>query len=727
MATAGSIVVSLLMNTGSFETDTKRAESIAKKRSAEIDKAFEGMGQNIAIAASVAGTALVAMITSTASAAKEISNLSQISGAGVTEFQRFAAGAKSVGLEQDKLGDIFKDFREKVGEFVATGGGGMKDFFEQVAPKIGITADAFLGLSGPDALQLYISSLEKANLSQEEMSFYLESMASDTTALIPLLRNGGTEMKRLGDEAERTGKIMDKETVASAKLLSENMETLKNSAVGVRDELALQLIPTLNGVFTAFNGAQTGAKSLAEFFGGGLKVALEATSILALNVAFTMQTLGDTIGAYAAVSERLVKGDVAGAKAIGDAYKAMSEDRRKALDNAERRILKPPIAATYGADDQSAAEARRLGLVAPTAWTRPNPVAPTKPGKAQKPGKDNAVDYSELDEITKQFDAIYEDRRRKQQTVQDEAARIYESTRTPLERLNIEQANFDKLLSEGAITWDTYSRAVLDAEETYRPFSETLKASAESGYWDEWLKSAEKAMLSFDDLAAGVAQNFSSQFGSAFESVVFDSENLGDAIHGMAEGMMRAVVNALGQMAAQWLAYQAVQMLVGKSTAVSAATAQTFEAMASQQMAALNSFAATAAIPIVGPALAPAAAATALAATSPFVATIASLGAAAAGARADGGPVMGSTPYLVGERGAELFVPNTSGAIVPNHKLGGGAVTINLIENRQRAGQTEERTNNGAREVDMFVADIMGDGPRSRAMKQAFGLQRRGY
>ncbi len=40
-------------------------------------------------------------------------------------------------------------------------------------------------------------------------------------------------------------------------------------------------------------------------------------------------------------------------------------------------------------------------------------------------------------------------------------------------------------------------------------------------------------------------------------------------------------------------------------------------------------------------------------------------------ARADGGPVSGNSPYLVGERGPELFVPRSSGAIVPNHQLAG--------------------------------------------------------
>jgi hypothetical protein len=46
------------------------------------------------------------------------------------------------------------------------------------------------------------------------------------------------------------------------------------------------------------------------------------------------------------------------------------------------------------------------------------------------------------------------------------------------------------------------------------------------------------------------------------------------------------------------------------------------------------------------------------------------------GGRAMGGPVSSNTPYMVGERGPELFVPNNAGAIVPNNKLGGGGVTV---------------------------------------------------
>lgn len=60
-----------------------------------------------------------------------------------------------------------------------------------------------------------------------------------------------------------------------------------------------------------------------------------------------------------------------------------------------------------------------------------------------------------------------------------------------------------------------------------------------------------------------------------------------------------------------------------------------------------------------------------------------SIGSWIGGARAAGGPVAGGVPYLVGEKGAEIFVPKSSGTIVPNHKVGGvtNNVTVNLPPN----------------------------------------------
>lgn len=47
------------------------------------------------------------------------------------------------------------------------------------------------------------------------------------------------------------------------------------------------------------------------------------------------------------------------------------------------------------------------------------------------------------------------------------------------------------------------------------------------------------------------------------------------------------------------------------------------------------------------------------------------------GGKASGGPVSAGTSYTVGEHGAEAFVPNVNGSIIPNNKMWNGGSTVN--------------------------------------------------
>ena len=51
-------------------------------------------------------------------------------------------------------------------------------------------------------------------------------------------------------------------------------------------------------------------------------------------------------------------------------------------------------------------------------------------------------------------------------------------------------------------------------------------------------------------------------------------------------------------------------------------------------------------------------------------------GGSVTGALARGGVATGGNPYLVGEKGPEIFVPSTTGRVVPNDQLGGSGVTV---------------------------------------------------
>jgi phage-related minor tail protein len=61
--------------------------------------------------------------------------------------------------------------------------------------------------------------------------------------------------------------------------------------------------------------------------------------------------------------------------------------------------------------------------------------------------------------------------------------------------------------------------------------------------------------------------------------------------------------------------------------------------------------------------------------------------------KADGGPVAGNQPYVVGERGPELFVPRGAGTIIPNNQMGGMGTTnvTNNYINAIDAKSFEER------------------------------------
>jgi len=47
------------------------------------------------------------------------------------------------------------------------------------------------------------------------------------------------------------------------------------------------------------------------------------------------------------------------------------------------------------------------------------------------------------------------------------------------------------------------------------------------------------------------------------------------------------------------------------------------------------------------------------------------------GKRAGGGPVNSGAPYLVGERGPELFVPSMAGQVVPSYAMSGTSTVNN--------------------------------------------------
>jgi hypothetical protein len=88
--------------------------------------------------------------------------------------------------------------------------------------------------------------------------------------------------------------------------------------------------------------------------------------------------------------------------------------------------------------------------------------------------------------------------------------------------------------------------------------------------------------------------------------------------------------------------------------------------------------------------------------------------------KAAGGPVIGGHPYVVGEVGPELFVPRSSGSIVPNHKLAGGGPPISIANHitiNSAAGDARSIADAVAREIERRTNDLL------RGVQADFGLR----
>lgn len=252
-----TLTVDLLLKTGSFERDggktARQFEQRMQSMQASARRAGTAIGLAISAGVTAGGAAMVQWTRQVADLGVEYDKLGKLSGTTSEQFQRMAAGANTVGMSHEKLADIFKDVQDKIGDYVQTGGGALADFFDNIAKRTGVTAEQMRKLSGPDALGLYFKSLERANLSQTELTFYMEAIASDASALIPLLRNNSAGFQQWGNAAQAAGAIIDGKTNKATERLRKVTLEADLAFKGLKISVAEEIIPALSDLSELLN------------------------------------------------------------------------------------------------------------------------------------------------------------------------------------------------------------------------------------------------------------------------------------------------------------------------------------------------------------------------------------------------------------------------------------------------------------------------------------------
>ena len=569
--------------------------------------------QAVTTAAAVAGvTASFAVMASSAvNSAKELDAQAKLAGVTVEEFQALSYAYGQFNISQEKFADISKDVQDKLGDFLATGAGPFKDFFEQVAPRGGLTADALKGLSSSDVLVAVKKAMDDVNISAKEQVFYMESIANDATLLIPALEDNGAAINSLAAEYRDLNLAISETDVTKVKELSDEMARLEAAGQKLKFSLASSFVEPLADIAEAIDDFYQG--SIVRFERDFIEIDKFVTEAKLSFIAFK-----DIVGADIDTEEL-------------DRLTQRAEYLSNQYDKLTRKIKGEPIDFEFGYGETDNIFA---GL--------------ENPFKIE--GSVTNIDTKPVEQAENSFlNSLYY-----------------------IDEMNSNAFNFDNQMTDDDLQfWEKFEQRGFAAYDNLFVESTT--------FWDNWLQAAESNLTNFDELSASTIENFSGQMGNALESVIFDSQSLGDAFQGVMQGMARSVVNALGQMAAQWLAYQLVQMFVGKSAAVAGAAGLALNAQASSLMAGLNAFQSTAAIPIVGPAMAPAAMGTALSITQPIAASISALTASAAIASYDGGGFTGAGARIGGMdgKGGKLAMLHPREKVIDLTRGQGEGISIN--------------------------------------------------
>lgn len=281
--------------------------------------------------------------------------------------------------------------------------------------------------------------------------------------------------------------------------------------------------------------------------------------------------------------------------------------------------------------------------------------------------------------------------------------------------------------AETEIINEELAKRLVNQQDYYNQVDEAQQSfflGASEG-WANWAEEATNYSAQAAEFVTGTLDTLTSGLADSFMSILDGTASVGEAFAQLGETMVRSIVGALVEMAAQWLVYQAVQLLVGSTTS-SAAVVQagiTGSAIA----AAYAPAAALASLASFG--------ANAVPATAALISTTGvAEGIALAGMAHDGIDAVPETGTWLLQKGERVTTASTSAKLdktlddVSKGSNGrGGNVTVNQIEDRSRAGEVEETEDDqGERVINLFVADLLGDGRSAEAIGRKYGLRSQG-
>lgn len=283
------------------------------------------------------------------------------------------------------------------------------------------------------------------------------------------------------------------------------------------------------------------------------------------------------------------------------------------------------------------------------------------------------------------------------------------------------QISPERYEAETTILKESLAERLIDQQDYYNQVDEASGSffMGASEAWANWATEAQDYSAQASEFVKGSLDALSGGLADTFMSILDGTKTVGEAFADLGRTMVKEIVGALVKMAAQWLVYQAVQLLVG-STSSTASIAQA---------GITGSAIATAYAPAAALASLASFGANAIPATGAILSTTAiAEGVALAGMAHDGIDSIPETGTWLLQKGERVTTAQTSAKLDKTlndikSPTAGGNTTVNLIEDASRAGQTETREEDGQKFIDLWIAKLYADDDVMDALNRKTGLR----
>ncbi|WP_018882167.1 MULTISPECIES: hypothetical protein [unclassified Thioalkalivibrio] len=555
------ILVRIDAQTESLRRELRRADqavdrtsSTMRNRLRRIDRAMRNSIRVMARYGAAAAAAGAALAVHQTRAGMQFINaqadLAESLDATIDGLRGVQIAAEDVGLAKEQAGNQILQMNARLGE-AARGTGQAREALE----RLGLSAQDLMNLDVDERMARIADRVQEMGMNSAQAQDALRQLGVRNREMARLMTQGGDAIRAARLEVDEFGLSVSAVDAAAIQRANQAMQRVSRTTEVLQNQLAIAAAPFLEHLANELNSLTKESQGFRDEITHAIEQSMRAFGHLANTIEGVRRTF-EVLGRGAALvslkmqhdlwslSDTIVNGPIRQLNALLDLYnrvpgidiaplqggwigqniRANMEMTARAIEEGRQDIhdiLMRPMPSS--AIEERIEEIRELAQRVPISEPPPGwDPGPDGAGSGAAAGGDHflsSVLQQNLDAINRQRDAFQE--------LAEAGRRVYENTRTPLEQLNTEMARLDELLDAGVISWDTYARAVFDAEERLGGMSE--KTREEMSKMDEYSRQAARSMQ----------QNLS-QF-------LFDpwQEGLDGMLRGFGEMLQRMIADAV--------------------------------------------------------------------------------------------------------------------------------------------------------------------------------------